>query len=64
MKFNINYKINKIRCERPPLLGFANLYPPFTIVKIDSEKDKKLPSSATCFNRLYLPNYSNNKILN
>lgn len=24
--------------------------------------DSKLPSSSTCFNRLYLPRYSNSKI--
>jgi len=52
-----------LSCERPPLLGFSDLAPPITIVKVDSSKDTKLPSSATCFNRLNLPLYSNSKIL-
>jgi len=50
-------------CERAPLLGFKNLNPPFTFVKVDSEKDTKLPSASTCFNRLYLPKYSSQNIL-
>ena len=44
-------------------MGFQNLHPPFTIVKIDSQDDQKLPSAATCFNRFNLPKYSNAKIL-
>ena len=50
-------------CERPPLLGFGNLDPLFTIQKIDSEYDKKLPTANTCFNKFNLPKYSSNKIM-
>lgn len=50
-------------CERPPLMGFKHLYPPFTITPIDSQKDSSLPSASTCFNTLKLPKYSNKKIL-
>ncbi|KAL4492014.1 hypothetical protein ABPG72_008435 [Tetrahymena utriculariae] len=50
-------------CERPPLLGFQNLEPSFTIVKVSSEGDTKLPSAQTCFNKFILPKYSSTKIL-
>lgn len=50
-------------CERPPLLGFAKLIPKFTIQMINSEGDKKLPTSATCFNKLNLPKYSKKEVL-
>ena len=50
-------------CERPPLLGFAKLTPRFTIQMVSSEGDKKLPTSATCFNKLNLPKYSKKEIL-
>ena len=50
-------------CERPPLLGFSKLVPKFTIQMISSEGDKKLPTSATCFNKLNLPKYSKKEIL-
>ena len=50
-------------CERPPLLGFSNLEPRFTIQMVSSEKDTKLPTSSTCFNKLNLPLYSSAKIL-
>ena len=50
-------------CERPPLLGFAKLTPLFTIQMVNSEGDKKLPTSATCFNKLNLPKYSKKEIL-
>ena len=65
--------------SRPPLNGFNNLQPQFTIqaVSLDSlgigsafksafsKKPTKdpLPSSATCFNTLKLPMYPNKKIL-
>lgn len=50
-------------CERPPLLGFAKLVPKFTIQMVPSDGDKKLPTSATCFNKLNLPKYSKKQIL-
>jgi len=50
-------------CERQPLLGFKNLLPNFTINKISSEGDTKLPHSSTCFNKLNLPKYSSEGIL-
>ena len=43
-------------CSRPPLLGFKNLKPSFTIARY--MEDDKLPTSATCFNMLKLPVYS------
>eukprot|EP00659_Diplonema_papillatum_P002778 gene2778-4341_t len=50
--------------KRPPLLGFGHIHPPFTIRKVDCEKDtnaekylNRLPSAATCFNLLCLPPY-------
>ncbi|XP_028413019.1 ubiquitin-protein ligase E3C-like [Dendronephthya gigantea] len=42
-------------CSRPPLLGFKDLYPPFTIHTAGSED--RLPSASTCVNLLKLPEY-------
>ncbi|OXB69540.1 UNVERIFIED_CONTAM: hypothetical protein H355_016823 [Colinus virginianus] len=42
-------------CSRPPLLGFKNLHPSFTIHCVP-ETDR-LPSSSTCVNLLKLPAY-------
>lgn len=42
-------------CSRPPLLGFKNLNPPFTVHfagKVD-----RLPTASTCMNLLKLPEY-------
>jgi hypothetical protein len=51
-------------CSRPPLFGFRNLQPPFTIQKITISHDEdKLPSASTCFNILKIPTYSGWKIL-
>jgi len=50
-------------CERPPSLGLSALDPPFTIQKIDSSDDSRLPTSSTCFNTLKLPTYSSAKAL-
>ena len=50
-------------CERPPSLGFSALDPPFTIQKIESNDDSRLPTASTCFNILKLPTYSSYKIL-
>ncbi len=60
--------------SRPPVLGFANLQPPFTLSKVKCEtslfaaiglgKDAdRLPSASTCFNTLKLPNYKASKVL-
>jgi len=49
--------------ERPPILGFAALSPPFTIQKPDTSSDERLPEAATCFNTLRLPRYSKPSIL-
>ena len=61
-------------CSRPPLLGFVNLNPPFTIQKVKcktsmfasiglSQDADRLPTSATCFNTLKLPNFKTTKKL-
>uniref|UniRef100_A0A7S2WR58 HECT-type E3 ubiquitin transferase n=1 Tax=Mucochytrium quahogii TaxID=96639 RepID=A0A7S2WR58_9STRA len=51
-------------CERPPLLGFVSLQPPFCIHKIPiSNDDEKLPTASTCFNQLKLPTYSSAKVM-
>ena len=43
---------------RAPLLGFANLTPPFTIHSTSAaEGTERLPSTSTCVNLLKLPNY-------
>lgn len=50
-------------CTRPPSLGFKALRPSFTIQKIDSTDDSRLPSASTCFNTLKLPSYSSQDVL-
>ena len=51
-------------CPRSPLLGFESLQPQFTISKIEGVgSNDKLPTSATCFNLLKLPEYSSEKVL-
>jgi ubiquitin-protein ligase E3 C len=50
-------------CSKPPLLGFANLDPPFTIQHVENPDGEKLPTSSTCFNILKLPKYSSTKKL-
>ncbi|KAJ2894525.1 ubiquitin-protein ligase (E3) [Coemansia aciculifera] len=54
-------------CERPPLLGFAELNPRFCITSSSSdqngEHDYRLPSASTCVNLLKLPVYSSERIL-
>ncbi|XP_046852601.1 ubiquitin-protein ligase E3C-like [Xenia sp. Carnegie-2017] len=42
-------------CSRPPLLGFKELHPPFTIHA--AGKDDRLPTASTCVNLLKLPEY-------
>jgi len=53
-------------CSRPPLLGFAYLYPRFCIHVSRGETqdpDAYLPTASTCMNLLKLPLYSSKKIL-
>jgi|GEM_PF-2700259 len=49
-------------CERPPLLGFSRLVPPFCLHKIPGGEDL-LPCASTCFNTLKLPCYSSKRIM-
>ena len=65
-------------CSKPPLLGFAHLQPPFTVQCVSSDGNEvpsvmaffgmgrketsRLPSSATCFNLLKLPNFKSRKV--
>lgn len=53
-------------CSRPPLLGFAALFPPFCVHRSavpgvdapDGSADlARLPTAATCVNMLKLPPY-------
>ncbi|KAJ2725784.1 ubiquitin-protein ligase (E3) [Coemansia sp. Benny D115] len=54
-------------CERPPLLGFAELNPQFCISSSSSDEngnhDNRLPSASTCVNLLKLPVYSSKEVL-
>ena len=51
-------------CQRPPPLGFEQLNPRFCLQRIGiATDDEKLPSAATCFNTLKLPNYSSEKVM-
>ncbi|EIW71232.1 hypothetical protein M231_06447 [Tremella mesenterica] len=49
-------------CERPPLLGFANLNPKFGIHSSGTNTDR-LPSASSCFNLLKLPEYTDERVL-
>lgn len=51
-------------CQRPPLLGFKNLFPPFTLSRAQIDRDdEKLPTAQTCMNILRVPTYTNWKVL-
>ena len=66
-------------CSKPPLLGFQHLHPCFTIQCVASDgqdvpsilaffgmgrkETERLPTAATCFNLLKLPNYHTKKVL-
>jgi ubiquitin-protein ligase E3 C len=50
-------------CERPPMLGFSNLSPPFTIQRVSVSDDLRLPTASTCFNVLKLPTYSSKQVM-
>ncbi|KAG9045954.1 hypothetical protein FS837_005354 [Tulasnella sp. UAMH 9824] len=49
-------------CARPPLLGFKELNPKFSIRDAGSD-NSRLPTASTCVNLLKLPLYSNEYIL-
>jgi len=49
-------------CSRPPLLGFKELVPKFSIQPSGTETDR-LPTASTCFNLLKIPLYQNEKQL-
>jgi ubiquitin-protein ligase E3 C len=49
-------------CSRPPLLGFAELYPKFCIHS-GGESDERLPTASTCMNFLKLPRYKSTATL-
>jgi len=66
-------------CSKPPLLGFQHLNPQFTVQCVSADggdtpsvlaffgmgrkETGRLPTSATCFNLLKLPNFKSKKIL-
>ncbi|KAA3677891.1 ubiquitin-protein ligase E3 C, partial [Paragonimus westermani] len=48
-------------CSRPPMFGFRDLQPPFSI-QITQEHER-LPTASTCMNLLRLPDYRDAKLL-
>jgi len=50
-------------CSRLPPGGFAVLNPKFCIYVIDGSSSQRLPTAATCFHQLKLPNYKEEKDL-
>ncbi|RTG87630.1 ubiquitin-protein ligase E3 C, partial [Schistosoma bovis] len=48
-------------CSRPPMFGFRELQPPFSIQITD--EIERLPTASTCTNLLKLPNFRNIKLL-
>lgn len=51
-------------CQRPPLMGFKNLHPAFTVSKQPIDRDdEKLPTAQTCMNILRVPTYSGWKVM-
>ena len=48
-------------CSRPPLLGFGELHPPFTI--LSAKQTDYLPSASTCMNLLKLPMFTDASIM-
>eukprot|EP00096_Caligus_rogercresseyi_P013702 TRINITY_DN6310_c0_g1_i1.p1 TRINITY_DN6310_c0_g1~~TRINITY_DN6310_c0_g1_i1.p1 ORF type:complete len:366 (-),score=95.32 TRINITY_DN6310_c0_g1_i1:133-1230(-) len=49
-------------CSRPPLLGFKELDPPFSIQDAGQESNR-LPTASTCMNLLKLPNFQEEGVL-
>lgn len=63
--FSEDQKRNLLRfvtaCSRPPMFGFVDLQPPFSIQLVpDTER---LPTSSTCMNLLKLPAYADFAVL-
>ncbi|KAJ1668618.1 ubiquitin-protein ligase (E3) [Coemansia sp. RSA 1646] len=51
-------------CERPPLLGFAELNPRFCISGTSVEEERNhLPSASTCVNLFKIPPYDSSRVL-
>ncbi len=51
-------------CSRPPIMGFQELTPPFTLQLLPIAHDsERLPTAQTCFNMLRLPTYSSHEVL-
>ena len=51
-------------CPRAPLTGFKQLYPPFTISRVNIRRDsERLPTAATCMNLFKLPTYSSKSVM-
>ena len=48
-------------CSRPPLLGFKELHPPFTVM-VGGPSDR-LPSASTCMHLLKLPIFTDQQTL-
>lgn len=48
--------------ERPPLLGFEYLNPPFQVQRVEGG-EMDLPQAATCFNVLKLPKYGSTSLM-
>ncbi|CAH8559716.1 unnamed protein product [Schistosoma turkestanicum] len=48
-------------CSRPPMFGFSELQPPFSIQI--TEEIERLPTASTCTNLLRLPNFRDEKLL-
>jgi len=49
-------------CSRPPLLGFKELFPKFSI-RDSSSDEQRLPTASTCVNLLKLPRYQTEKTM-
>ncbi|KIY44521.1 HECT-domain-containing protein [Fistulina hepatica ATCC 64428] len=49
-------------CSRPPLLGFKELVPHFSI-RDSTDDENRLPTASTCVNLLKLPRYNSVKVL-
>ncbi len=51
-------------CSRPPVGGFANLEPPFTVVRVPLPRgdEERLPTARTCYNQFLWPTYSSKHV--
>ena len=48
-------------CSRPPMLGFKELHPPFTI--LSARESNHLPSASTCMHLLKLPMFETTELM-